>query len=77
MTADLGFAATVALRRLTLPAIVQLRTDSTDPKEVGPFVLRSVEKAERELASGEILTIERHHARLRRGPDPSTSTDET
>ena len=67
LTADRDFAAAVAIRGLSAPTVVQLRSGSTDPRDVGPIVLRSIDAAGIELAGAAILTIDRGSARLRAG----------
>jgi predicted nuclease of predicted toxin-antitoxin system len=76
-TADLDFAAAIAMRGLSVPSVVQLRTGSTDPNDVGSFVLDCIAAAESELFGGAILTIGAGRARLRRGPSNSQAADET
>jgi predicted nuclease of predicted toxin-antitoxin system len=76
-TADLDFAAAVATRGLTAPSIVQLRTGSTDPNDVGAFVASCIAAAESQLFGGAILTIDPGHARLRRGPGHFQAADDS
>ncbi len=76
LTADLDFAAAIAVRGLAAPSVVQLRSGSTDPDQVGGFVLQAIQAAEPDLRAGAILTIDAGHARLRPGPDQSPMTDE-
>jgi hypothetical protein len=71
------FAAAIAMRGLSVPSVVQLRTGSTDPNDVGSFVLDCIAAAESELFGGAILTIGAGRARLRRGPSNSQAADET
>ena len=76
LTADLDFAAAIAVRGLAAPSVVQLRSGSTDPDQVGSFVLQAIEAAEVDLRAGAILTIEAGHARLRPGPHQASIADE-
>lgn len=66
-TADLDFAAAIAMRGLIAPSVVQLRAGSTDPAVVGDFVAQSIATAGAALDGGAILTIDPGHARLRPG----------
>ncbi len=75
-TADLDFAAAIATRGLTAPDVVQLRSGSTDPVEVGHFVAQSIAAAGSKLSGGAILTIDPGHARLRAGPNQASTPDE-
>lgn len=75
LTADLGFAAAVAMQRLTLPAVVQLRLGSTDPGEVGPIVRRAIRDHATTLRGGAILTIEPERVRIRRNASNEPPTD--
>jgi predicted nuclease of predicted toxin-antitoxin system len=77
LTADHGFAAAIAMRGLSAPSVVQLRTGSTDPNDAGSFVIHCVAAAESELSGGAILTIDAGRARLRRGPEQPTSMEES
>jgi predicted nuclease of predicted toxin-antitoxin system len=69
LTADLGFGATVAVRHLLAPTVVQLRLGSTDPLDVAGTVKNAIRAAAAGLTGGAILTIEADRARLRRGPN--------
>lgn len=75
-TADHDFAAAVAMGGLSGPTVVQLRTGSTDPNDVGSFVINCIAAAEGELFGGAILTIDPGRARLRRGPGHFQAADE-
>jgi predicted nuclease of predicted toxin-antitoxin system len=65
MTCDLDFGTMLALSGADRPSVVQLRTDSTLPARVGPVVLAALGKAEVELLSGSLLTIDTIRTRLR------------
>ena len=65
MTSDLDFGTMLALSGGQRPSVVQLRTESTLPARVGPIVLKAIERAEKQLLSGALLTIETARLRLR------------
>jgi predicted nuclease of predicted toxin-antitoxin system len=77
LTADLDFGAAVVRHNLSAPVVVQLRTPSTDPDDVGAIALHAIETAGPGLAGGAILTIEPASARLRSGPARAQDPDET
>ena len=77
LMADLDFAAAVAMRGLSAPTVVQLRSGSTDPNDVASIVLRSIDAAGVELTGGAILTIDSGSARLRAGLGRSLPPDDT
>lgn len=74
-TADLGFGAKLAIRRLKAPSVVQPRTGSRDPLDVGVLVRAALGAAGSKLTGGAILTIEANRTRLRAGPDTSDLMD--
>jgi predicted nuclease of predicted toxin-antitoxin system len=76
MTADLDFGVAVATRRLTAPSVVQIRDANTDPDAIGPAVRLAIKAAGAVLIDGAILTINRHQARIRPGPQAHTLTDD-
>ena len=75
-TADLDFGSAVARLNLDAPSVIQLRTESMDPLDVGAFVLECVASAAAQMTGGSILTIDKGRVRLRRRPDPSNVLDE-
>ena len=75
-TADLDFAASVATRNLSAPAIVQLRTDSTDPYDVGEVARRAIARVSERLSGGAILTINASKTRFRADPHTPADMDE-
>lgn len=77
LTADLDFAAMVAMRGLSAPSVVQLRGTNTDPAVTGDLVRRAINDAGPALHGGAILTIDASQARLRLGPGQFTALDES
>ena len=71
-TADLDFGVAVVRRRMPAPEVIQLRLESTDPLDVGTFVIEALRMEGRELRDGAVLTIADHRARLRPGPNSQT-----
>ena len=76
LTADLDFGAAVATRRLASPAIVQLRTASTDPHDIASLVIKTLAAVGERLTGGAILTIENDNIRLRPAPQQLSSADD-
>lgn len=65
LTNDLDFGIILAMSGATSPSVVQLRTDTTLSARIGPLVVQAIARAEAELLSGAILTIEAERLRLR------------
>ena len=76
VTADLDFGTAVAMRGLSAPSIVQLRTPSTDPQVVGAARRRALRVAGSSLSGGAILTLSHRHVRLRPGPGHVSLTED-
>ena len=76
VTADLDFGTAVAMRGLSAPSIVQLRTPSTDPQVVGAALRRALRVAGSSLSGGAILTVSHGHVRFRPGPGLVSLTED-
>ncbi|GJE16813.1 hypothetical protein AIGOOFII_1520 [Methylobacterium marchantiae] len=65
LTNDLDFGTLLAMSGASSPSVVQLRTDTTLSARIGPLVVQALARAEADLLSGAILTIEAERLRLR------------
>ncbi len=65
ITNDLDVGTLLAMSGAAKPSVVQLRTDTTLSARIGPLVVQALARAEAELHSGAILTIEAERLRLR------------
>lgn len=65
LTCDLDFGAMLVANHMQRPSIVQLRTEVTMVARIGPLVADAIERAEAELHSGAIVTIEANRLRIR------------
>jgi predicted nuclease of predicted toxin-antitoxin system len=65
LTNDLDFGTLLAMSGASRPSVVQLRTDTTLSARIGPRVVQAIARAEADLLSGAILTIEAERLRLR------------
>lgn len=77
LTADLDFAAMVAMGNLAAPTVVQLRFGTVDPDESGAFVRHSIAGMATQLKGGAILTIDGRQVRFRPGPAQFSPMDES
>jgi predicted nuclease of predicted toxin-antitoxin system len=68
LTSDLDFGAALATFGEKGPSVVQLRTSSTLPDQIGQLVLSALRRASSDLVSGALLTIDRSGPRLRTLP---------
>jgi len=65
LTNDLDFGAILALSESTGPSVVQIRSETTLPARVGALVQQAIERAEPDLLSGALITVEIGRARVR------------
>jgi predicted nuclease of predicted toxin-antitoxin system len=65
VTNDLDFGTLLAMSCAARPSVVELRTDTTLSARIGPLVVQALARAEADLLSGAILTIEADRLRLR------------
>jgi len=65
LTADLDYPAILAAGRRHGPSVVLLRGDAVGPNAMAEPVLTALARAERELLSGAIVSIDAARARLR------------
>jgi|SRR5215469_2591178 len=65
LTNDLDFAAILASTHHKKPSVVQIRTEDLAPKVIGTQIVAALQRAQKELEAGAILTIEADRTRLR------------
>jgi predicted nuclease of predicted toxin-antitoxin system len=68
VTCDLDFAAILAATRGSRPSVLQLRSDTLAPEQIGPSVLAAIQQMRRELQDGAVLSLDTARARLRTLP---------
>jgi predicted nuclease of predicted toxin-antitoxin system len=66
LTADLDFGARLVRSGEKGPSVVQLRTDDTLVRLVGPLVLAAIDQAQPDLTAGALVTVEGERYRVRR-----------
>jgi predicted nuclease of predicted toxin-antitoxin system len=66
LTADLDFGGRLVRHGETGPSVVQLRTDDTLVRLVGPIVLTAISQTQPDLTIGALVTIENERYRIRR-----------
>lgn len=65
VTHDLDFGAILAVTHGRKPSVVQIRSMDLSPNTIASYLTAALRHAERELASGALLTIEASRTRLR------------
>jgi predicted nuclease of predicted toxin-antitoxin system len=70
MTNDLDFGALLAVSGERRPSVIQLRSGSLRPADIGDIVAAAIVHARAELESGALLSLEVGMARLRILPLP-------
>lgn len=65
VTADLDFPAVLAATRRRSPSVVLIRSDALSPQSVGRVFVAAIRRAELELKSGAIVSIDAARARVR------------
>ena len=65
LTNDLGFAAILASTHHKKPSVVQIRNEDLDPNAIGTQIVDALQRAQKELEAGAILTIDADRTRLR------------
>ena len=65
LTNDLDFAATLASTHHKKPSVVQIRAEDLDPNVIGTQIVAALQRAQKELEAGALLTIEADRTRLR------------
>lgn len=65
LTQDLDYGAILATQGLDKPSVVQIRSESPLPEDVGDIVLQALKTYQAELISGAIATVHPGHARIR------------
>lgn len=64
LTNDLDFGSILAATGGNAPSVVQLRTDDCRVESIGELVIRSILRAEDQLAAGALVTIETTKLRI-------------
>jgi predicted nuclease of predicted toxin-antitoxin system len=65
LTNDLDFAAILASTHHKKPSVVQIRNEDLDPNVIGTQIVDALQRTQKELEAGAILTIEADRTRLR------------
>ncbi len=64
-THDLDFGALLAATQSAGPSVIQVRTQNVVPEAIGTLVLRAIEKFEKEILQGALITIDPYRSRAR------------
>ena len=64
-THDLGFGTTLSLTHDRGPSVIQVRTRSVLPEDIGALVMSALRAHERALLDGSIVVVEEHIQRVR------------
>jgi predicted nuclease of predicted toxin-antitoxin system len=65
LTHDLDFGTALALTHAQGPSVLQVRSLSVLPEQIGPLVLACLERYEAELVAGALVVIEESKSRVR------------
>ena len=65
LTNDLDFAAILASSHHKKPSVVQIRAENLDPNVIGTQIVSALQRAQKELEGGALLTIEADRTRMR------------
>jgi len=65
LTNDLDFAAVLASTHQKKPSVVQIRAEDLDPNIIGTHIVAALQRAQKELEAGALITIEADRTRLR------------
>jgi predicted nuclease of predicted toxin-antitoxin system len=64
-TNDLDFGTLLAIRKVSLPSVVQIRTQDLLPTNIGDLVISAFEQLRSELERGALVTIDSSRLRVR------------
>lgn len=64
-TNDLDFGTLLAMMRVSLPSVIQLRNQDLMPDTIGEIVVSALRQFENQLKSGALLTIDATRSRVR------------
>ena len=64
-TNDLDFGALLAMMKVSLPSVIQLRSQDLMPEAIGEMVVCALRQFERQLESGGLVTIDAARLRVR------------
>jgi predicted nuclease of predicted toxin-antitoxin system len=65
LTHDLDFSAILAVTRASLPSVIQIRSDTLAPDDIGPSIVAALRQLERELVAGALVTVDPSRTRAR------------
>lgn len=65
LTQDLDFGSILATQGLTKPSVVQIRSDSPAPEDVGALVTQTIATYADELGAGAIVTVHTGYSKIR------------
>lgn len=65
LTCDLDFSAILAANRGSAPSVVQLRAQDVLPVAIGERVCAVLERYQKELRAGALISIDEWHSRVR------------
>lgn len=65
LTSDLDFGAILAATRRGKPSVIQVRSATLAPAEIGKPVVAAIQRARRELVEGAVVSIDAARARVR------------
>ena len=65
LTNGLDFAAILASTHHKKPSVVQIRTEDLDPSVIGTQIVAALQRVQKELDAGALLTVETDRKRLR------------
>lgn len=65
LTNDLDFGAILAATQAEGPSVLQIRTEAVSPRCLGVRLLRALERFERDLLAGALITVDERKERAR------------
>ena len=65
LTNDLDFAAILASTHHKKPSVVQIRAEDLDPSVIGTQIVAALQRVQKDLDAGALLTVETDRKRLR------------
>ncbi len=65
LTGDLDFGIMLVTSRRSTPSVVQIRSESTLPEEIGTNVLRALAESKESLLRGALVTVDPNRIRVR------------
>jgi predicted nuclease of predicted toxin-antitoxin system len=65
LTNDLDFGAILAATQAEGPSVLQIRTEAVSPRYLGERLLQALERFERDLLAGALITVDERRERAR------------